>query len=145
MDDTHETTFMMSGFTHNATAHWTDWAEQTLPLNPLFRNTLLSKLQQKCHQIHTSFPIRLCLLPLQTIHTLLKTLMTFTQHVIPSITPCSNSSFAQIHSFDWQTETDIWGTLFRKPACSRHNVAYHLPRRANSIQQWYPPGNSVIF
>ena len=55
------------------------------------------------------------------------------------------SSSAQICSFNWQTETDIWGTLFRKPACSRHNIVHHLTGRANSIQWWYPPGNLVIF
>ena len=71
----------------------------------------LSKLQWKCHRIHTPFPIWLCLLPPWMIHTPSKTPMTFAQHVIPSITPCSNSSSAQIHSFDWQTETDIWGTV----------------------------------
>ena len=145
MDDARKTTFTMSGFTHNATAHRTDWAEQTSPPNPSFRNTLLSKLQRKCHRIHTSFPIRLRSLPPQMIHTPSKTPTTFTQHVIPSITPCSNSSSAQIRSFDWQTETDIWGTLFRKPARSRHNVVHHSPGRANSIQRWYPPGSSVIF
>ena len=40
------------------------------------------------------------------------------------------SSSAQICSFNWQTETDIWGTLFRKPACSRHNIVHHLTGRA---------------
>ena len=45
MDDACKTTLTMSGITHNATVHWTDWAEQTSLLNLLFRNTLLSKLQ----------------------------------------------------------------------------------------------------
>ena len=137
MDDACKTTITTSGFTHIATVHWTDWAEQTSPLNPLFRYTLLSKLQWKCHWIHTSFPIWLHSLPPRMIHTPLKTPTTFTQHVIPSITPCNNSFSAQICSFNWQTETDTWGTLFRKPACSRHNVVHHSTGRANLLSFAY--------
>ena len=55
MDDACKTTFTTSGFTHNATVHWTDWAEQTSPLNPLFRNTVQAAMKMPSNPYTISY------------------------------------------------------------------------------------------